>query len=666
MAALICDICGGKLTMGTGGIATCESCGMEHTAARLKEKIQEIKGTVRVDNSHMITNYLSMAQTACDAGNHKEAEDYANKIIEIEPQSYLAWHIKAKAAGWQTTGRDNRFSESISSWINATSFAPINEKETLTTEVDAEIRKLVCAILTMYTNSFVSFRGVDNKNNILNNLSAIEKLLNSFTEKTTIDVYSDEFKTIISRLINTAAVNASNKSNQDFGPEDSNRSQFAWNQYTTAQDACLSLFDKAYELSTDNTTSLTICNNYITLAKTVKDSCSYKFEANSWGSGYQKEYTFTNEAKKSRTTIIEKWEARRNRLDPERCKKSLSVVMQNCQKVNATAKEAAGYREYWESNVDKKSDLENECEAIRQNLKQLVIDHDNGPIAHAKQQIATTRSRLDTLNSQQKALGIFKGKEKKALQIEIDQTTNELAEINKQVNVVNAQHDEERRSLNLRIDEINTELKRPRGQGKISRVTNTSLYTDDGTAMIVSPVDLIHFFAKVIPAPYGVSSDDESAIINYTEKLQKDLQALFAAMSALTGNASAADANKLSNGNKENTLYATTFVNNGKHTHATAYFNSENKTATINKLFWFSLESGFSDEDASAFTLITAMALFHICPSSDLDQLQSFVAENIYGLAKDTTLISGNHKITIKRSEAIILSIEPQNSSPAK
>ena len=28
--ALACDVCGSKLVMGTGGMAVCESCGMEH------------------------------------------------------------------------------------------------------------------------------------------------------------------------------------------------------------------------------------------------------------------------------------------------------------------------------------------------------------------------------------------------------------------------------------------------------------------------------------------------------------------------------------------------------------------------------------------------------------------------------------------------------------
>ncbi len=103
MAALVCDICGGKLIMGSGGIATCDSCGMEHSQDRMKEKIQEIKGTVKVDNSHMIDSWMKMGNSAAEAGNHKEAYDYFTKVVEIEPNNWRAIYEKGKAGAWQST-----------------------------------------------------------------------------------------------------------------------------------------------------------------------------------------------------------------------------------------------------------------------------------------------------------------------------------------------------------------------------------------------------------------------------------------------------------------------------------------------------------------------------------------------------------------------------------
>lgn len=49
MAALVCEICGGKIVGKPGGLFECDSCGMEYTKEWAQEKVQEIKGTVQVE-----------------------------------------------------------------------------------------------------------------------------------------------------------------------------------------------------------------------------------------------------------------------------------------------------------------------------------------------------------------------------------------------------------------------------------------------------------------------------------------------------------------------------------------------------------------------------------------------------------------------------------------
>lgn len=111
MAALVCDICGGKLVMGSGGIAVCDSCGMEHSPDRMKEKIQEVRGVVRVDNSHMVDNWMKMGTAAAQAGNNEEAYEYFTKVIEVDPNNWRAIFEKGKAGAWQSTLANLRISE---------------------------------------------------------------------------------------------------------------------------------------------------------------------------------------------------------------------------------------------------------------------------------------------------------------------------------------------------------------------------------------------------------------------------------------------------------------------------------------------------------------------------------------------------------------------------
>lgn len=52
MAKLECDICRGNLLVNAGGrTATCRCCGVEYSAERLREKLQEITGTADMDVS---------------------------------------------------------------------------------------------------------------------------------------------------------------------------------------------------------------------------------------------------------------------------------------------------------------------------------------------------------------------------------------------------------------------------------------------------------------------------------------------------------------------------------------------------------------------------------------------------------------------------------------
>lgn len=111
MAALVCDICGGKLVMGSGGVAVCDSCGMEYSVDRIKEKVQEIKGTVHIDNSNMIENWMRMGLSAAQAGNQKEAYEYFSKVVEVDPENWRAIYEKGKAGAWQSTLANLRTSE---------------------------------------------------------------------------------------------------------------------------------------------------------------------------------------------------------------------------------------------------------------------------------------------------------------------------------------------------------------------------------------------------------------------------------------------------------------------------------------------------------------------------------------------------------------------------
>lgn len=60
MAALVCEFCGGSLITKAGGVCECDSCGMQFDKTWVKEKIQEIRGTVKVEGTVEVTGKVQV------------------------------------------------------------------------------------------------------------------------------------------------------------------------------------------------------------------------------------------------------------------------------------------------------------------------------------------------------------------------------------------------------------------------------------------------------------------------------------------------------------------------------------------------------------------------------------------------------------------------------
>ena len=109
MAALQCEICGGKLVGKPGGLFECDSCGMEYNTEWAKAKIQEIKGTVKVEGTVEVTgtvkldgavhvegnatenSLLRRAEVLLEEGKWTESKDVIYQVLEINPESSQAY-----------------------------------------------------------------------------------------------------------------------------------------------------------------------------------------------------------------------------------------------------------------------------------------------------------------------------------------------------------------------------------------------------------------------------------------------------------------------------------------------------------------------------------------------------------------------------------------------
>ena len=634
MAALACDLCGGKLVMGAGGVATCESCGMEYTPERMREKIKENNGTIRaevpaapVDNSPVIDNFLSMAKTALDANNNAEAESYANKVIEAQPRHAEAWLIKGKAAGWQTTGRKNRYPESILAWINAYEFTPEEEKAAISKEITTEAENIGHAIVKMECNSFERLQTEENTKDVTNAVSMVEKQLDILKDKTGIEVYTDEFKTILARAVNTAAVNGSNDADNDFGTERSGKTKYKWERFTGSQDRCLTLLDKAYDLSSDDNLCHTISKNYIQIATTVRDSCSYKYQS---GGYYGQDYSFTAKAKEIRTDTIKEWEKKRDKHDPAKRKSNSKKALDLYQSSLADKEKKAAIAKYWEEHADEKARLEQERKELDNQSAQfrtaLINNADEAASKKLNAEIAETRTRMSSL-------GLFKGKEKKALAAKIEELTTQKNHHDSLWNAEKKRLDGEQQKIADRKKAIEEEFTKERGRVKAAPAKLLELFPA-GDA-VVTGQDLLQYFRDVLPSGTAVREKDGEAIVNYSKLLILKGRAMMAALNALLGKDEDVDLSYEDDPDKFK-CYRINFTAGKKDTDTSFNFTAKSTEGPISSRVYFELEEGKNPQDVCNFLKIVMGTITGFCPNIDADALETKIAEAAYGLVSKT------------------------------
>lgn len=485
MGALVCDLCGGKLIMGAGGIATCESCGMEHSVDRMKEKVQEIQGTVRVDNSHMINNYFSMIENALDAGNNEEAEDYCNKIIEIDPYNYRAWFFKGKAVGWQSTLGNQRVSETVNAFSMALDSAPEEVKEDLSEECKNELKELYKALLTVRMNNFMKSPNQNDISELLNDIKNI--LLNTMNFFAKSGESTDILGKDLGFIILSHVIGGYKSIVADYVGDDGKPSDYQFRNFIDETDICikalehgaLTLFGSNEEDDDLNEHKAVTYDTMVTLNTKACEACSWDYNYSDGMKRYFKNLQLTDNAQRVRKQQNSEWQRKAAAL------RSIKQKREEAERAEKEriAKEAAKKRfdDYWIEHSDEKVALETEKDELNEQITKLTvflneqIETLNQEIAEipGKTEITNMEDHILLLTQQRSTLGIFKGKEKKALQEQINKITTEKdalqdrmnmskKEIESKIAAVQSDIQKQISSLQRRINNIVTELTKER------------------------------------------------------------------------------------------------------------------------------------------------------------------------------------------------------------
>lgn len=126
MKQLVCEMCGNTDLTKLDGVFVCQSCGCKYSVEEARKMMVEgpvdVSGsTVKVDDTSKLENYLEIAENAIKSNNCREAEQYRNKALEVDPHNYEAWLLKGRSVLWQSTAGVSKIPEAISLFKKALS-----------------------------------------------------------------------------------------------------------------------------------------------------------------------------------------------------------------------------------------------------------------------------------------------------------------------------------------------------------------------------------------------------------------------------------------------------------------------------------------------------------------------------------------------------------------
>ena len=539
MKQLTCEMCGSTDMMKQDGVFVCQTCGTKYSVEEAKKMMVEgtvnVAGTVKVDNSEQIGKYMAMAQSAYESNNLQEAEQYCNKIIEIDPDDPDAWLLKGKAAGWQTTKQNNRIAEAAKCFSNAVMLSS-TEKVTMDLNVAGmtmkvskipkeynaqqcyeELVKLAKAIINLHSSFVIEYTDEEDcikLDNIM--VECVNAIIDDFLDKTDADVTFTFFglANTISECVTNIISRAFTAINKAYFSEET-PDHTCWEKYRKRIGNLNSNFSKNFNdlhnlaINSDSDSgkynpeehisySNTIINYYMEVIENDKkrrDSCSWtwkyidyqrdmpggfnrvmnQIKSNGWipdpdSDGYYcPEYSLTEAGKKaiddlnkSRYDLINAYK--------EQIKKAQATIDE---KLNAEKQERIDA--YWKEHADEKSQLEAELANLKTETdaleKQLPPLSNQISSIRAKMKSAvpsegekeTVRKEIAKLEDEYSKLGMFKGKEKKSIQAQIDELKSRISNLDKSIEderkALQNDCNNQIRPIQAQYDEINSRLK---------------------------------------------------------------------------------------------------------------------------------------------------------------------------------------------------------------
>ena len=238
------------------------------------------KSSIGLENSQIIHNYFILAQTAYDSQNYMDAEQYANRIIEVDPTNCDAWLLKGNCAGWQTLTPNFRMLESINCWNTCLQHSSEAEHEDYLFTVRTNCIEVAIAYVMRNIVGFKKEPNAEAIKKIKDTIDYVEPIMRKANQTFGVDIvsYEDKLASNISALV----TEVSKQAIAAFGKKKDTQTDEAFTNFIKVQDICIETWDYLMDLAKKHGTVTAILHSIVKMHETIIRSCGYRLVGNKY------------------------------------------------------------------------------------------------------------------------------------------------------------------------------------------------------------------------------------------------------------------------------------------------------------------------------------------------------------------------------------------------
>lgn len=475
MKKMVCEMCEGTEFLKVEGKFVCQGCGLQYTMEEAKKLMVDVEDTGIVapaasvpQTNPQVENLLNLARNAYASKNYAQTEEFCNQVIAQDSQNYEAWLLKGQAINYQITASNQRILEAYNCIMTAYDVLPEEEKETEKYEVLSVLKDCMEGEVTFWVEQFEKDRPTEatlrrTKNAYVDAYNKMAEAFDRLGLQESKQGYLWNFDNFFVKKANAACVSswkitvAYNFFRDDldnlgaYWNRNSNRRENGTDYFRPSKETFTTFLDEQgilnqmlefcveqFNQETDEQQKIYIYDNLAYFTEVPMNQCSYKPMVTTWTNGYgavtrRDEYyevdTFLTDASKAnRRKSIAKYkalsaEAKAAGEAKERAKKEREREEKRIQYWTDHAEEKAALEE-------EKAQLETQAAELETVIKQIVKDitpernrlnAEKAAKLPEEDQLQAQMTVVRDLEAERSRLGLFKGKEKKAITARLEE-----------------------------------------------------------------------------------------------------------------------------------------------------------------------------------------------------------------------------------------------------